>query len=794
MQRKVVGPFTCGPARYLAKMITRNLAHRPLSPVRTVLPRQTHGITAYGWCRPGYIVTMMRVLWLRLFTGLAWLLPATQAWTQAPAGYPDEAGFRMRTRAILPRLSAIDIRPYGMSESRHPLTGRRAFSWALEGEAVYDAHTGRSWRQPPTGYFGPKQRDTAGRISAFGGDGLKYSLPPLTARLLSDADDEVARGWLSIPGNLRQHYHFTAVNWARFYPLLAEQMGPAWRDSFARYAADYREPLHTDNQGLTGRSLTYVHDLIGQTDQLLGGNDVDGGTENHKVMWRTSALVYADHLGEGRRISGRPLPEAKRQLSHTLSDFARRLLITGNGEWDSDVYYPYTIDGFLNVYDFARDSSDRECAGLVLDYLILTTALKSFDGHLAGAQKRGYLPGFKPGRMEAIQDAFFGAAPGAAAAAGTLILATTAYRPNALITRIGRGDLPLPLSLRVSRPAYQLDRPNAFQESFYRTKNFALGNVQQSRMDNPNQQLLWSLLLRTERGVRGLTGGQPRRLTTSGHSPYTQTVHHQNVLLLLAADTEAGARAFPPRVLDPARVNPWYAADSLLDGDAEVNHRAYFGAKRLVMVPPPDPTSASSLDSFYASKDDAAAAWLLLPRGLEPAGKAGRARIFKSSDCWVVVHPVGEEGYLLDVADSLAAAVSSGKWRAVLRDYRVLVASGPVSGYALEVVERDGYSDLTALRHAVSKRQPRRRSLTLTYRSLSGHTLKLTHRPDRLRPRATVNGRIQDFEQWTPSGTIYFSDLITTGEGRLELRLPDTAWSLDYIGDRPRSKIAPLTE
>ena len=76
-------------------------------------------------------------------------------------------------------------------------------TWAVKGETIYSPYTGRAYQQGDTGYFGPKARNEEGEISAFGGAPLKYELQSATAQLLLHPNDALARGFLSIPGNLR---------------------------------------------------------------------------------------------------------------------------------------------------------------------------------------------------------------------------------------------------------------------------------------------------------------------------------------------------------------------------------------------------------------------------------------------------------------------------------------------------------------------------------------------------------------------------------------------------------------
>jgi hypothetical protein len=155
--------------------------------------------------------------------------------------YPDEAGYQQRISGMLPRLAAKGFGERSKSVSRCPDTGLPVSTWALEGEDIISPYTGRRFKQGPTGYFGPKQRDSLCRIVAFGGDPLKYDLPQATAALLLNPADERARQFLSIPGNLRQQYHFAAKNWVRLYCLQAHQWPAEWQQAFQQAVATYAE-------------------------------------------------------------------------------------------------------------------------------------------------------------------------------------------------------------------------------------------------------------------------------------------------------------------------------------------------------------------------------------------------------------------------------------------------------------------------------------------------------------------------------------------------------------------------
>jgi len=378
------------------------------------------------------------------------ILQAQPVWSTAT--YPDESGFQQRIDSALYHIMAQDFGKRSLAVSKCPDTGLPVKTWALQGETILSPYTGRRYIQGATGYFGPKARNEKGEIIAFGGDPLKYDLPPATAALLLQQDTLRAKAFLSIPGNLRQQYHFACNNWARFYPLLKVRMGNDWQHAFHQAANDYIETQRHPSDSDLERKLTHPHTLVGNPDFLLGGHNIDGGTENHKTMWRTSALVYAENFPDTAKISGLPVPEAAAVTKDILRGYLKKLLYVGNGEYDSEVYYPYTIEGFLNLYDFAQDEETKLLAKFALDYYFATYGLKTVQGAIAGAQKRGYLPKAKPGKMETLLWTFFdNTSRSMQSAYPNLHQTTTTYRPNRVIWNIMQQQLKLPFEARMSR-------------------------------------------------------------------------------------------------------------------------------------------------------------------------------------------------------------------------------------------------------------------------------------------------------------------------------------------------------
>lgn len=714
-------------------------------------------------------------------------LAAQQPWENTT--YPDEFGFRKRMAPMLDRIAAQNFGIRSLATSRCPDTGLPVKTWALEGETVISPYTGRVYKQGPTGYFGPKSRNDKGEITAFGGDPLKYDLPPATAALLLDPKSERAKAFLSIPGNLRQQYHFACKNWARFYPLLADEMGTAWQNSFQHYVAEYAESRRPSDGDREWAPLSNPHNLVGQPGHLLGGNTMDGGTENHKTMWRTSALVYAQLFPEDARISGYPVREAKELTLGMIRDYLQRCLVTGNGEYDSQIYYPHSIEPFMNLYDFSTDPKIKELAKFALDYYFLTYGLKVVDGAIAGGQKRGYIPNLTPGEMETMLWAYFDhTTRDMSEAVTTIQQTTTSYRPNKVIWNILHEQMPQPFEARMSRPFYHMDRFNAFQESFYRSESFGIGNVYMSIVDNPNQQIVWSLVAEGTDGPLAMSGGQPYPQGATGHSPYTQTMHSKGTLLLLTAPTLTDEMADKDFVINAARINPWHLPDSAQVPDFEGANRQRYGAPPLEPVTKPAP-DAESVGAFWANKTRSAASWLWIPRHVDEQQWVDGRLLLRLNQTLAAVTPLGDEHFFVDLPGEELASVKNRGLRQSLTQYQLLVMTGQISGYVVETVEAGEYDSLEAFAKALAEKtelDTRRLAnrLTLGYESIYGERLEMRYNPRGLKAEARINDKKLDYENWT-NGAVYQSPYLNVKEGVLEVTDGEQGYRVDFRGDWP---------
>ncbi len=705
--------------------------------------------------------------------------------------YPDKDGFDYRMKPMLKRIAAQGFGVRSLATSKCPDTGLPVKTWALEGETVISPFTGRAYTQGPTGYFGPKARNEKGEIISFGGDPLKYDLPPATSAFLLNEDAERAKAFMSIPGNLRQQYHFACSNWARAFPLIKTQMPDIWKSQFFKWISLYEESRKPSDGVREFSEVSHPHNLVGQEGELLGGNAFDGGTENHKTMWRTSALLYSQILPDTCKISGYTLKEAERLTKEMIRDYLKKLLYVGNGEYDSDVYYPFTIKSFMNLYDFSPDPETRQLAKFALDYFFVSYGLKVVDGAIAGAQKRGYLSGDDPDMMEIMQWGFFDdTSRDMSEATSTIHQATTTYRPNNIIWNLVRKDISLPFEAKMSRPFYHMDYPFAFAEYFYSSESFNIGNISMSIVDNPNQQMVWSAVAKGKDGPLSFSGGHPMRASTSGHSPYTQTLQSKGTLIVLTAPTKivvADTSAIAVTYKRLHRDNLWILPQDQQPGNFELIHRQKYASAPLHSVNPPTAETPDEVARFWMESQGAATSWFYFPRQLNPILIDG-VYFIEANETYLAIIPLTKDHFILNPSEELVDKLEDGQATKFFSSYGLISFSGQVSGYIVELSEKRYHQSLHDFSLQVKRNSKvqfsKAKKIELTYTSQYGDFLEMIYQPTALRSQAFINGHFQDWDNFT-EGAVYDSKTIKVKNGIMEVADDTDGYRVDFTGDFP---------
>ncbi|MEO7969580.1 MAG: hypothetical protein ABIS34_12385 [Opitutus sp.] len=696
------------------------------------------------------------------------LIATAHAAEWLPPPYADEIGYQQRIRGMVSRIAATDYLSRVMARSTCPDTGRPVFTWALAGEEISSPFTGRRYVQGDTGYFGPKKRDAEGRIVAFGGDPLKQSLPPATAALVLDPNDAAARGYLSIPGNLRQQYHFACVNWVRFLGLVGSAMPPQWHRDFLNFVGSYEEaPRSVEGAVSEYQPLEHTETLVGLVGEHLGG----GGTENHKTMWRSSGLLYAQTFPAGSMISGFSLAQAEADTNHVLTTYVHQLFTIGNGEYDSSTYYPYSFRAFSNVYDFSPKPETRAMARAALDGLLATYGLKLFNGVHTGPQRRGWVEGDSFAEMERHLWVWAGGAVNyttvpvdATKVITTLHQATSKYRPNQLIVDLMAKQVALPFEAYLNHPDYGMTTAGRQPEYFYCSRHFAMGSVQMDTVNNSAQQTTWTLNVRGTNGSLIFGGGQPRWLNPEGHSPYDQWVQKRGALLFMTSGTQPKTGQPVPETL--ARIDQ-------LSGPRSYSRQAAYSGP-LNAAAPPVASDATTLDSYVRGARTQAATWLFVPKAAA-VRKEGARFIVTAPDVAVVITPFNKEAFWLPAFEQGAFEPSSPA--KILERYRVLVVPEKTTGFAIEAVEGSARDHLDAGSLTVEGRIAR-------YRSIAGDTLELEYQPAELRPKARISGELIDWDKWA-GGAVCESPYLRIKDGEMWVSNGRQAYRMDYTGNIP---------
>lgn len=715
-------------------------------------------------------IVIMKVFFYGIFLCSMQFISAQQSWDVTT--YPDENGFYRRTCNAVDKLSEIDFTLRSKAFSKCPDTGLPVYSWVLEGESVVSPYTGRLYKQGPTGYFGPKMRNNAGEIVVFGGDPLKYDLNPATAALLKKPDDKTALAFVSIPGNMAQQYHFAATNWTRFYGLLADNMDEKWRSRYADIVGNYAEKRRPSDGDRQYAPLKKAYNLVGFPEEkqgVLGGGFTDGGTENHKIMWRTSALVYAQLFSPDAKISGYSIGEVKKIVPNMFRDFFHKLLRVGNGEYDSHIYYPHSIYAWMNLYDFSKKEDFCQMAKFMLDYDFLTYGLKCVDNTIAGGQKRGFLSPLAPSEMETLTWAFTGkGSKNMSDAEVHLHQATTRYRPNKVIYNILSGNISYPFEAYMRRPTYHMNKANTFQESFFRSDSYGLGNIYMTMLDNPNQQVVWSLVAQGKDGPLTFGGQQPYRLGPSGHSQYSQSVHNRRSLILVSADT--GEK--PGRILTD-----------------EERERFNSANERLEILRFPSQLTLGSVCSYFERSKLSASSWLYIPKKVDKVLETDGAIFIEANETYIVIFPLSDYEWIRSDDWDFLPKEKILEIHKYLEQYWILSVYGKKSGYVLDSAEKKDYESFESFVKAfqIENRVDLSHFQTqneIEYKNLEGDKLKMQYNEIGFRAKAWLNDKAFDYENWA-NGYVYQSPYVQIKDGCLYVTDGIDGYVVDYRKDYP---------
>jgi len=317
-----------------------------------------------------------------------------------------------------------------------------------------------------------------------------------------------------------------------------------------------------------------------------------GDTENHWVLYYASLYLAAqewpDEPGD-RWYTGKSSAENMREAEEWLYVWMETTTTIGQGEFDSPHYKAIFLAPLFMLYEFAEDPVMQKKAGMMIDYLLADFAAEYLRGNYCGAHSRDMIP-TATDPLQAAMTSF-----------GWLFFGDTDFHPRgeALVAALSSYQLPeiiYHIATDRSEPYVHLERkrlrnvmrfgdelnPPVYKYT-YMTKDYALGSLH-GGIAQPIQQHTWDVTFVSDKPnntiftihpyyseyevgmffpeplkilVHGISRVRPKYPDPNkwvGSSPYTQTMQHENTIIVLYDIAEGVSHqhinGFFPKTLD----------------------------------------------------------------------------------------------------------------------------------------------------------------------------------------------------------------------------------------------------
>lgn len=350
------------------------------------------------------------------------------------------------------------------------------------------------------------------------GDAEKYYYPQAIARLSTlGPSDSLAQAYVAMFRH-KDPFHFTIIGLTRLLYLFPQE--PTLHANRLSYCQRVAQRSDADN-AFTGE-----------------------GTENHVNMSRTSGYLL---MQLAQQTAAAPLYQQQMQRAASwLKAYAQRYAEVGNAEWNSSTYDAYSVAAWLNVYDFAIDSTLKQAAQTVLDGYARQIALHYSWGLMGGAEMRGAGIGAYAAATNYLAWLWFGEGLNADFSTNreyiqSVHAATSRYRPPTDCLALALKTQTQATEYRGFRPDNSLEKEHFVKEYFWITPNFTLGSAVQSYggwTGTTTQLINWKLVCKPANpSSKALEISGNGRFyddwLAKGRQPFTQVVQHQNVLFQL---------------------------------------------------------------------------------------------------------------------------------------------------------------------------------------------------------------------------------------------------------------------
>ncbi len=124
-------------------------------------------------------------------------------------------------------------------------------------------------------------------------------------------------------------------------------------------------------------------------------------SENHQILFHTCEVLAGQLYPERMFSNAGQTGDWHREKGQRMAlSWLRKRAVGGFREWDSNCYFEEDVLALAHLADLAEDQQVREFAAIVLDKMLFTMALNSYQGAFGSTHGRTYTPLIKGARLE----------------------------------------------------------------------------------------------------------------------------------------------------------------------------------------------------------------------------------------------------------------------------------------------------------------------------------------------------------------------------------------------------------
>ncbi len=341
--------------------------------------------------------------------------------------------------------------------------------------------------------------------------------------------------------------------------------------------AQIRRMIQHDGWNFMSRADHYMDPIYRRT---------EFNSENFNWMARFAGVFWARELLDSGRIA---------YFDGYLDNLIRSLYGAGRVEWNSNIYWGYTFQAALVLYESSHDAKVKAQAAAVLDWMVFEAALHYIDGFQAGPDVRAKEVSYRPftGSVWPYAYLYFCDAAHHPSYTDTDAAAHVAvqevgyvpyssYRPPQAAIDIAQRKYPFPVEIQSAKPSYRLDEENygdwngssgrnrRFEfETLYLDRDYTLASLATERPDGAvnivgqrpfSEQSIWRLVVASgKQGPLQIFGNASPNDTMAGRSPFEEIAQYGNVMLRAIRGTDRLWIALPESTPLESTGSRWFA-------------------------------------------------------------------------------------------------------------------------------------------------------------------------------------------------------------------------------------------